>query len=340
MIDFENNECNSIKSIIVKGDTNIEVSSRFIKGKMLMFAKLSLKSFVYDMIDVFCFPNEEIRRIYDYYQIEKCFLYQNLTDTDSTSLIFTFICKFESSVPESQTRDIIFKCLKKSKILERLDLSDDFWKKYDIYNHSTKKQMGLYEIENIDNQNICTIAVNQKEYFEKFRNRKINKKHKGVRRDTPGMCFESYAMRINSLREDVDCKRDEKKIRQKRLQVKNTNMTMTSVNKVQFASLNDKRYYFSDGIVSLPFGHPSLNQVREYKKSLPKIHTVILKEKNMILHYENKAVNNNERLRILRSIFSQPVTYYRLKTDQHYVDKNKKFDYTTTRDYILNSKWL
>ena len=44
---------------------------------MLMFEKLSLKSFVYDMIDVFCFPNEEIRRIYDYYQIEKCFLYQN-----------------------------------------------------------------------------------------------------------------------------------------------------------------------------------------------------------------------------------------------------------------------
>ena len=71
MIDFEKNECNSIKSIIVKGDTNIEVSSCFIKGKMLMFAKLSLKSFVYDMIDVFCFPDEETRRIYDYYQIEK-----------------------------------------------------------------------------------------------------------------------------------------------------------------------------------------------------------------------------------------------------------------------------
>ena len=61
-------------------------SSRFIKGKMLMFANLSLKSFVYDMIDVFCFPNEEIREIYDYYQIEKCFLYQNLTDTHSKSL--------------------------------------------------------------------------------------------------------------------------------------------------------------------------------------------------------------------------------------------------------------
>ena len=62
MIDLKKNECNSIKSIIAKGDTNIEVGLRFIKGKMLMFAKLSFKSFVYDMIDVFCFPNEEIQK--------------------------------------------------------------------------------------------------------------------------------------------------------------------------------------------------------------------------------------------------------------------------------------
>ena len=134
---------------------------------MLMFAKQSLKSFVYDMIDVFCFPNKEIQKIYDYYQIEKCLLSQNLTDTDSTSLLFTFVCNFESVVPESEARNIIFKCMKKSKILDRLDLSYDFWKKY-VYDRSTKKQMGLHEIENIDNQNICTIAINPKEYFEKF----------------------------------------------------------------------------------------------------------------------------------------------------------------------------
>ena len=337
MIDFDKNECNSIKSIIVKGDTNIDVSSRFIKGKMLMFAKLSLKAFVYDMIDVFCFPNEEIQQIYDYYQIEKCFLYQNLTDTDSTSLFFNFICSLDCSVPESEARKIIYECLKKSKILNRLDLSDEFWKQFEIYNANTKKVMGLYEIENTDNQNICTIAVNPKEYFEKFKNRKINRKHKGVRKDTQGMNFESYAMRINMLRESDD-KKEEKKIVQKRLQVKNTNMTMTSVNKVQFARLNDKRYYFSDGIVSLPFGHPSPNKVREYKKSLRKIHTVIQKEKDEILKGESAVVNNNERLRILRSILSQPITYYNLKTNKR-VFANK-FDYTTTRDYILNSKWL
>ena len=61
--------------------------------------------------------------------------------------------------------------------------------------------MGLYEVENLDNGNRCTIAINPKEYFEKFKDRKINKKHKGVRCDTPGMTFESYAERISSLRE-------------------------------------------------------------------------------------------------------------------------------------------
>ena len=206
MIDFDKNECNSMKSIIVKSDMNIDVTWRFIKGKMLMFAKLSIKSFVYDMIDVFCFPNEKIQQIYDYYQIERCFLYQNLTDTDSTSLFFNSICKLDCSVPESEAKKIIFECLKKSKILNRLDLSDYFWKQFEIYDHNTKKVMGLFEIENINNQNICTIAINPKEYFEKFKDRKINKKHKSVRKDTTGMNFESYAMRINMLREFDDKK--------------------------------------------------------------------------------------------------------------------------------------
>ena len=102
MIEFDKNECNSIKSIVIKGNTTIDVSSRFIKGKMLMFVKLSLKSFVYDMIDVSCFPDETIREIYNRYQIQKCFLYQNLTDTNSTSLFFNFICNVDCSVAESE----------------------------------------------------------------------------------------------------------------------------------------------------------------------------------------------------------------------------------------------
>ena len=88
--------------------------------------------------------------------------------------------------------------------------------------------MALYEIENIDNSNICTIAINQKEYFEKFKNRSISQKHKDVIQDTQGMNFESYTERIKVLRE-VDCKRVNKKLIQKRLLVKNTEMKMASV---------------------------------------------------------------------------------------------------------------
>ena len=55
-------------------------------------------------------------------------------------------------------------------------------------------------------------------------------------------------------------------------------MKMASVNKVQFASLNDKQFYFSGGIVSLLFGHPTLSSLQDIKKSYPKIHTVIEKE--------------------------------------------------------------
>ena len=196
MIEFDKNECNSIKSIVIKSNTAIKVSSHFIKCKMLMFAKLSLKSFVYAMIDVFSFLDKKIPEIYNRYQIQKCFLYQNLTDTDSTSVFFNFICNVDCSVAESEAREIIFECMKKSKIAKRLDVSDEFWKQFEMYDKSTKKVMGLYEIENIDNQNICTI------------------KHKGVRRDTEGMSFKAYANRITSLRQ-LDCKNDKKKLPKK-----------------------------------------------------------------------------------------------------------------------------
>ena len=93
------------------------------------------------------------------------------------------------------------------------------------------------------------------------------------------MDFERYANRIKDLRLDLKSEIEKEKVIQKRLQVKNTEMIMTSSNKVKFAQLNDKRYYFSDGIVSLPFGHPLLEKIREYKNSLKDIHLVIDEEK-------------------------------------------------------------
>ena len=93
MIDFNKNECNSIKSFAIKGSTTINVSARFIKVKMLMFSKVSIRSFVYDLIDVFCFPNETVNEIYCKKSIIKFHLYLNLTDTNSCSIFFILFVK-------------------------------------------------------------------------------------------------------------------------------------------------------------------------------------------------------------------------------------------------------
>ena len=109
-----------------------------------MFSKVSVKSFVYDMIDVFCFPTEEVRRIYDQYSIIKCHLYLNLIDTDTCMMFLNFICKKEWNVNESESKKILFEILKQSKIAKRLELSDKFWRKYKMQNKILRKPMGLY----------------------------------------------------------------------------------------------------------------------------------------------------------------------------------------------------
>ena len=90
MIDFDNEYSASIQSIATKESPKINLTTRFLKGKMLMFSKVSVKSFIYDLIDVFMFPNPEIQKIYGKYKINQCYLDQNLADTDSASMFFVF----------------------------------------------------------------------------------------------------------------------------------------------------------------------------------------------------------------------------------------------------------
>ena len=74
---------------------------------MLMFGKVSIKSFVYDIIDVFMFPNKEIKKIYQKYKINKCLVEQSLTDTDSTS-IFLYSFAIWRVTFEKMKREILF----------------------------------------------------------------------------------------------------------------------------------------------------------------------------------------------------------------------------------------
>ena len=154
-------------------------------------------------------------------------MFQNLTDTDSTSLFSIFICKLSCSINEKTIGNITFEVLTKSKVLKRLDLSDDFWEQFNVPNKRLKKQVGLYEVEKINSTNILTIAINPKKYFEKFKDFSINKKHKGLKKITPGLDFEAYSERIATLHEYC-FESKTKKVEQKRFQIINDSVQMRS----------------------------------------------------------------------------------------------------------------
>ena len=78
MIDFDAEYFSSIRSIAIEKSSKINLTTRFLNGKMLILSKVSIKSFVYNLIDIFVFPDQEIWEIYQKYQVDKCYLYQNL----------------------------------------------------------------------------------------------------------------------------------------------------------------------------------------------------------------------------------------------------------------------
>ena len=114
------------QSFAVKKRNMIKVTSRFMSRKVVMFAKLSLKRFIYELNETMCFPNETALSIYKKYGIEKVEIFHILTDTDSTSLKFIFICDQNSDVSDSKFRDVIFEVIVASKMYKRFDTSHEY----------------------------------------------------------------------------------------------------------------------------------------------------------------------------------------------------------------------
>ena len=80
------------------------------------------------------------------------------------------------------------------------------------------------------------------------------------------MDFDSYSERLSDLNKfPRDYIKNSQKNLQKMSQIIHESMQMKSVSKVQFVQLNDNRFYFPNGLISLPFGHPYLENLRKEK---------------------------------------------------------------------------
>ena len=173
-----------------------------MSGKLLMFAKISLNSFVYSLAELLHFPEENpiVASIYEKCKIEEIQCYQILTDTDSTSIQFIIVSDPSSIYPECDVRDILFEIFSKTKINKRFDKSNKFWRWFNVFSPEEQKVLGLYEVENVNDPCYVTLAVNPKEYFKYFKSESCNKKHKGIKKGAFGMEYENYAERIKPLK--------------------------------------------------------------------------------------------------------------------------------------------
>ena len=183
--ELENKGINSVRAVACKKQNYAKVSTRYISSKLLINAKISLASFIYNCIDTFCFPNENTSEIYAHHKIIKVLPYLLMTDTDSALLEFVVITEDTCDCGERQMRDILIQIFLENDIPSRLDLFGEFFEQFGKRNEAFRKQFGLYEFENIEQGIICALCINPKEYFEFcFIYYETNKKHKSVKKGT------------------------------------------------------------------------------------------------------------------------------------------------------------
>ena len=150
------------------------------------------------------------------------------------------------------------------------------------------------------------------------------------------MDFDSYSERLSDLNElSTEFLKKLLKIEQKRFQIINESMQIKSVIKVQFGQLNDKKFYFSNGLISLPFGPPYLEELRKEKHKYRAIHKTIQEKKYDFLKEESKVLKKHPRLNVLKQIFSQRPMLYELNSTTKFITTGLK----STKEFIKNGSW-
>ena len=109
--------------------------------------------------------------------------------------------------------------------------------------------------------------------------------------------------------------------------------------KTKFSQFNDKIFYFSNGITSLPLSHPYLKELVEYKKKMGQgIERYFWNKKETLLDIKNKARQQNERLALYYQILMSAPNYFLLDQKEHFTTK-KPLIFKDTKDIILGGSW-
>ena len=101
--------------------------------------------------------------------------------------------------------------------------------------------------------------------------------------------------------------------------------------------MNDKKFYFPNAVVLLPFGNCVLNDFDKFEKDKgQRIENYFLKEKELLLDLENEALKKCPRLDLLSNISLQSFKVVNNNNLDEYLYNEKE---QTILDFILNAGW-
>ena len=62
--DFDQFNSNNVKYFPIKSNDEVSITTCFTSGKMVKFTKIFLASFIYDIIDILCFPDNNLVELF------------------------------------------------------------------------------------------------------------------------------------------------------------------------------------------------------------------------------------------------------------------------------------
>lgn len=80
------------------------------------------------------------------------------------------------------------------------------------------------------------------------------------------------------------------------LTVSDGEMQKKSIVESRFSQINDKRFYFADGINSIPLSHPYLRELIDFKQKMDRKLSDIFGKRKKLFEIENRTQNLNEQL--------------------------------------------
>ena len=171
-----------------------------------------------------------------------------------------------------------------------------------------------------------------------FKDLALNKKHKGIKKRLSGMGFENFSGRVKSL---VNFEMFEKPPAEYKEVLRLSVVQGKMIKKTVVKTKNNKRFYFPDGSISLPFGHRNLKQIYNFKKEkVQKIEKYFWEEKEVLFKMGKEALKNNPRFYLYHQIILSSLKIFNINQKNDFIQQNKTLLKRSTKDTILSGEWI